>query len=80
MPDQHRQFYAQLPFIVAGSVDPQGDAWATLLTGDPGFIQSPDPKRLSIAAHLDEHDPAIAGMSDGDAIGLLGIELQYPPP
>ena len=75
MPDQHRQFYAQLPFIVAGSVDPQGDAWATLLTGDPGFIQSPDPKRLSIATHLDEHDPATAGMSDGDAIGLLGIEL-----
>lgn len=75
MPDQHRQFYAQLPFIVASSVDPQGDAWATLLTGNPGFIQAPDPKRLSIATHLDENDPATAGMSDGDAIGLLGIEL-----
>jgi len=75
MPDQHRQFYAQLPFIVAGSVDPQGDAWATLLTGNPGFIQAPDPKRLSIASHLDEHDPATAGMSDADAVGLLGIEL-----
>jgi ferredoxin-NADP reductase/predicted pyridoxine 5'-phosphate oxidase superfamily flavin-nucleotide-binding protein len=75
MPDQHRQFYAQLPFIVAGGVDPQGDAWATLLTGNPGFIQSPDPRRLSIATHRDENDPATAGMSDGDAIGLLGIEL-----
>ncbi|MDN8943578.1 hypothetical protein Q0P03_14800, partial [Staphylococcus aureus] len=29
MPDQHRDFYEQLPFIVMGAVDPQGDAWAT---------------------------------------------------
>ena len=31
MPDQHRDFYAQLPFIVLGSVDSRGDAWATFL-------------------------------------------------
>ena len=31
MPDQHRQFYAQLPFLVLGTVDTQGNPWATLL-------------------------------------------------
>jgi len=73
--DQHRQFYPQLPFVVAGAVDRQGDAWATILAGEPGFLQSPDPYLLGIAAGRDPHDPADGGMNDGDAVGLLGIEL-----
>lgn len=27
--EQRRQFYPQLPFVVLGSVDSAGDAWAT---------------------------------------------------
>ena len=73
--DQHRQFYPLLPFIVAGAVDARGDAWATILAGRPGFVQSPDPYRLSIAAARDSGDPADGGLNDGDAVGLLGIEL-----
>jgi predicted pyridoxine 5'-phosphate oxidase superfamily flavin-nucleotide-binding protein len=73
--DQHRQFYPQLPFIVAGAVDRRGDAWATILAGRPGFLQSIDPHRLSVAAARDPRDPADGGMNDGDAVGLLGIEL-----
>lgn len=73
--DQHRQFYPQLPFIVAGAVDHAGDAWATILSGKPGFLQSPDPYRLSIAAARDPQDPADGGLNDADAVGLLGIEL-----
>jgi hypothetical protein len=75
MPDQHRDFYAQIPFIVAGSVDGQGDAWATLLVGGAGFIASPTPKRLDIQVPRAAEDPASEGMGQGDAIGLLGIEL-----
>ncbi|MBC7521761.1 MAG: pyridoxamine 5'-phosphate oxidase family protein [Sandarakinorhabdus sp.] len=75
MPDQHRSFYAQLPFLVAGSVDPAGDVWATVLAGAPGFAASPDPRVLTVAAVRAPDDPADVGMNDGDAIGLLGIEL-----
>ena len=75
MPDQHRDFFAQLPFVVAGSVDPQGDAWATLLEGQPGFIFSPNATTLDIAAQPQSNDPAAAGMFDGAPIGLLGIAL-----
>jgi len=28
MPDQHRAFFAQLPFLVIGSVDGHGSPWA----------------------------------------------------
>lgn len=75
MPDEHRDFYAQLPFVVLGSVDPEGDPWATLLVGKPGFMSSPAPTALDIAAQADPGDPAAAGMRDGDPIGLLGIEM-----
>src|SRR5262249_14556123 len=51
MPDQHRTFFAQLPFVVLGALDAVGNPWATILTGEPGFLSSPDPKLLHIAAY-----------------------------
>ena len=75
MPDQHRAFYAQLPYMVLGSVDAQGDAWATFLSGHPGFMTSPDPRTLDIAARVDPTDPASAGAGFGDPVGLLGLEM-----
>ncbi|WP_368518561.1 pyridoxamine 5'-phosphate oxidase family protein [Rhizobium sp.] len=75
MPDQHRDFYAQLPFIVLGSVDRRGDAWATFIEGQPGFMSSPSPVVLDIRATRDPSDPASGGLADGLPIGLLGIEM-----
>ncbi len=75
MPDQHREFYAQLPFLVAGSVDPEGNPWATLLTGRPGFVRSPDDRTLQITADPRSGDPAVNAMIRDAALGLLGIEL-----
>lgn len=78
MPDQHREFYHQLPFMIAGAVDGAGQPWATLIEGEEGFVTSLDPRRLSFdltAMALDPLDPAISGLGSGEAIGLLGIEL-----
>lgn len=75
MPDPHREFFAQLPFVVAGAVDAQGDPWAGILEGLPGFAVSPDPHTLRIAAMPDEDDPLRAGLGVGRPVGLLGIEL-----
>jgi len=75
MTDQHRTFFTQLPFVALGAVDSDGNPWATLLANRPGFMQSPTPYRLSIAAKPYSDDPASSGLDDGDAVGLLGIEL-----
>ncbi|CAM4115169.1 pyridoxamine 5'-phosphate oxidase family protein [Bordetella muralis] len=75
MPDQHRDFYAQLPFIVLGSVDADDNAWATILSGKPGFMNSPTPTTLNITARPDISDPAHTGLGTGSPIGLLGIEM-----
>jgi ferredoxin-NADP reductase/predicted pyridoxine 5'-phosphate oxidase superfamily flavin-nucleotide-binding protein len=75
MPEQHREFYAQLPFIVVGSVDERDDAWATLLEGQPGFIHSPSATILDIGAIPARQDPAAEGIASSKAVGLLGIEM-----
>ncbi|MBU6958250.1 pyridoxamine 5'-phosphate oxidase family protein [Pseudomonas sp. CVAP len=73
MPDQHRQFYRQLPFMVFGAVDADGNPWASILEGPPGFAHSPEPAQLQLDSLPTLDDPA--QLHAGAAIGLLGIEL-----
>ena len=76
MPEQHRQFYSQLPFMVIGSVDNQGWPWASLLPGKPGFVQSATPTTLDISTQAIKGDPLSEALKTLDApLGLLGIEL-----
>lgn len=73
LPDQHRQFYQQLPFMLYGAVDVDGNPWASILEGAPGFAHSPEPSLLQLDSLPDANDPA--QLQVGAAIGLLGIEL-----
>jgi uncharacterized protein len=75
MPDQHRRFFEQLPFILVGSTDRQGQLWASMLTGTPGFVTSPTPERLEIAATPVAGDKLAEALVPGAPLGLLGIEL-----
>jgi uncharacterized protein len=75
MPEQHRHFFAQLPFLFVSAVDDAGWPLATLLTGRPGFVQSPDPVTLQIAALPDAGDPAAEALAPNRDIGILGIDF-----
>ncbi|RYC26327.1 pyridoxamine 5'-phosphate oxidase family protein [Ciceribacter ferrooxidans] len=73
--DQHREFYPLLPMVVLAAVDGEGLVWPTLRAGRAGFLRAPDAHRLTVELARDPADPADAGMDDGAAIGLLGIDL-----
>ncbi|MFT5632009.1 MAG: ferredoxin-NADP reductase [Candidatus Azotimanducaceae bacterium] len=75
MPDQHRKFYEQLPFVVLGSVDPEGWPWASILVGGDGFIASPTDTRLDLGSAPLADDPLSTSMKINAPIGLLGIEV-----
>lgn len=75
MPDQHRDFFSQLPFLVVGAVDDEGWPWASLFSGRPGFMQSPDPLTLEIASLGKKGDPVRDAIRPGAPLGLLGIEM-----
>lgn len=74
MPDQHREFFPQLPFVVVAAVDQNAQPWASLLFNEAGFIQSPDERHLVIDAAPDEYDPLYALLKQNSLIGLLGIQ------
>ena len=75
LPQQHRAFFAQLPFVLVGSVDAQQRPWASVLVGEPGFIASPDDQSLRFAARPVPGDSLAEGLVPGAPLGLLGIEL-----
>lgn len=76
MPEQYRNFFAQLPFLVVGSVDGTGQPWASVLAGPPGFVLSPSDTQLQLAALPSPTDPLFGNLQTGAALGLLGIEPQ----
>ncbi|MEI5665150.1 pyridoxamine 5'-phosphate oxidase family protein [Bosea sp. CCNWLW174] len=76
MPDQHRDFFALLPYLFAAGRDAQGKPIATILTGPEGFVTSPTPNELAIAALPASSDPADATLSVGASVGLLGLDLR----
>ncbi len=76
MPDQHRALFAELPFVVVGALDGRRRPWASVLFGTPGFMSSPDPLTLRIAALPGRGDPIAAGLVAGAPVGLLGIQLE----
>jgi len=76
MPDQHRSFFGELPFIVvacADSEEPQPSV--SLLVGPPGFITTPDARTVRIDAPLLPGSPLEGRLHAGASIGALGIQL-----
>lgn len=76
MPDQHRELFGKLPFMVLGGLDAQDRPWATMLAGPPGFVTTPDERHMHIAALPQPPDPLAGQLTPGSPVGLLGIQLE----
>ncbi|PWC44342.1 pyridoxamine 5'-phosphate oxidase family protein [Azospirillum sp. TSO22-1] len=76
MPDQHRELFGKLPFIIVGALDGQGWPRATLLAGAPGFVETPDARTLVLGAQPATGDPLHGRLVTGAEVGLLGIQLE----
>lgn len=74
MPDQHRELFEKLPTLLLGAIDAQGQPWATMLAGAPGFIRTPDARTLQAAALPASDDPVAPLLTEGAPVGLLGLE------
>lgn len=76
MPDQHREFFALLPYLLVATLDAQGWPMATVLTGAPGFIRSPDAVTLHISALPAPGDPAAPTFTPEAEVGLIGLDFR----
>jgi ferredoxin-NADP reductase/predicted pyridoxine 5'-phosphate oxidase superfamily flavin-nucleotide-binding protein len=75
MPEQHREFYAQLPFLVIAARDHQGSPWATMVAAVDGVARSPDPRTLVLTRLPLSGDALAHALAPGDDVGVLGIEF-----
>lgn len=75
MTEQHRTFFASLPYVVLGALSPDGTPVATLATGVPGFLSSPDEITLHLAWHPLSGDPVAEALASECPIATLGIEF-----
>lgn len=80
MPDQHRELFEKLPTLLLGAIDAEGQPWATMLAGPPGFVHTPHAQRMDVATAIDPADPAdpalaaLAAHGTGAPVGVLGLE------
>lgn len=74
LPEQHRDFFPLLPFVVVGSLDAAGQPWASLLCGPPGFITSADERTLQLRARPLRGSALAHNLKPGAALALLGIQ------
>lgn len=81
IPAPARAFVSQQRWCVIGAADAAGAVWASLLIGEPGFVQASDDLA---SLHLALDDPQhrlqstapLDGLQAGQSVALLLIELQ----
>ncbi|EXG80626.1 pyridoxamine 5'-phosphate oxidase family protein [Cryptosporangium arvum] len=74
IPRGARMFLAEQPMLVLGATDRDGDPWATLLTGPPGFLDVDGPSTLTIAATPGPGDPLREALTEPVPVGMIVIE------
>ena len=70
------QFFGRCSFLVFGLRDDAGRPWATMLSGEPGWVTLPDPARVIVGAAPATDDPARTGLALGAPIGTLAIDFE----
>ncbi len=72
------RFIGQQPLVVFGSLDPEGNVWASVLVGEPGFLAAPDERAVELNVtqrRSSEDDPFWANIETNASVGMLVIEL-----
>ncbi|MEP3847798.1 MAG: pyridoxamine 5'-phosphate oxidase family protein [Paracoccaceae bacterium] len=75
MPMQHREFFESLPILHMGFLDDTGRVWASPVFGQSGFMTSPDPRSLNVAAVPVLAQELGLDITVGAKVGAVGLEL-----
>ncbi|WP_371549147.1 pyridoxamine 5'-phosphate oxidase family protein [Streptomyces sp. NBC_00554] len=69
-------FLEQQPMLVLGAADPaSGAVWASLLTGEPGFLRATGPRQISVVGGVRAGDPLAGALSGQDTpVGTIALD------
>jgi predicted pyridoxine 5'-phosphate oxidase superfamily flavin-nucleotide-binding protein len=74
IPPRAAAFLAEQRMAIAASIGDDSHVWASLLTGAPGFMRTPDPRTLEIVASPFPGDALADTFRHGGPLGLLAID------
>lgn len=75
MPQQHRDFFENLPMLFLALLDRNGRPWCVPAFGAPGFLVSPAPDRLELKGTPVLANELELDQSIGASVGIVGIDL-----
>jgi predicted pyridoxine 5'-phosphate oxidase superfamily flavin-nucleotide-binding protein len=75
VPAAAARFLERQRLAVAASLDTGGGAWASLLTGPPGFVSAVDERLLRLGGRPADGDPLVENLRARPELGLLVIDL-----
>jgi uncharacterized protein len=78
VPDRAREFLELRRFAVLGTVDSHGCVWASMVTGDPGFISVIDPQTIRLASLPPAGDPLLENLARDSHAALLAVDFLNP--
>lgn len=73
--DQHKAFFESLPYVFVALQDNDQRPWVSLMQGEPGFINSPEPTTLNINAKVVGADELGLQTEQGMPIGIVGLDF-----
>ena len=74
LPEGAGPFLAAQRLAVLAGVDDADRVWASLATGEPGFVSAPDAVTLRLRARLPAADPLREGLAAGRRLGILVLD------
>lgn len=75
MPQQHRDFFENLPLLFLAVLDHRGRPWCVPVFGAPGFVVSPAPDILELRGTPVLSNELRLDRSTGASVGIVGIDL-----
>lgn len=76
VPPAARGFLLEQSMVVVASVDGSGQPWASMLTGEPGFLRAPDERTVRVDARPLPGDPLADALREGAEVGVLAVDLE----
>ena len=75
IPTAAAQFLAERPFAILASIDQDKQVWASLLTGNQGFMNAIAAQTVQMIPAIEETDPFWTNLQTNHDVGLLAIDF-----
>jgi predicted pyridoxine 5'-phosphate oxidase superfamily flavin-nucleotide-binding protein len=75
VPPDAAQFLARRQMVVLGTVDRRGRVWASVVTGEPGFIEIAGDRTLRVSSHTSAGDPLLENLAVESHIALFAPDF-----